>query len=323
VLNWLTCVECGPAELSFVVDSLGRTVIPLLDHALAGTDTAYRANLAYQFGTAYDRRPTAAFTRDEYIARFISNYEATVQRRAAVALGELGARAILERALADRLQNYRPDVIRSIRRALARTGDPQVQQQPDTMTVEIVPGDILIREGEATTLAAVVRDENGTEVPTTVTWASSEVNVATADPQPGQQAVVTGLAAGTSIITVTTGTGEQASATVTVLAAPPADLLIEYVSGSAQAGPVNTTLARPLVVRVMDTSGTEQSGVQIDWSFPDGGGTFTATNTETATSTTGGNGTASIQVRLGPTPRLISVNASIGGDPVRFRLRAN
>jgi hypothetical protein len=321
VLTWLTCVECGEEELSFVVDSLGPTIVPLLEHALAGTDTAYRANLAWQFGTAYDRNPSIAFSRDDYIARFIANYDAMVQRRAAAALGALGERRILERVLADSARHgYRSDVMQSIRRAVAQTAGPQMQAA--IATVEIVPGDVVIREGQAATLAAVVRDDNGTEISTAVTWASANPAVVAVTPLAGQQATVTGIAVGAAAVTASEPGGEVGSARVTVLEAAPADLRIVYVSGSPQAGPVDTVLAQLLVVRVVDLAGTEQAGVQVEWTFPDGGGTFTSTNSSTATSLTGGTGEASIQVRLGSTPGLTSVNASIGGAPVRFRLRA-
>lgn len=134
---WLLCDECSQGELQHVVDRggrflFGRPVVNALASALRGPDrdqmdmkrAHFTASFAELSAHAASTGQPLTTTRNQYVNRLLGNYEASYQKRAAVALGEIGtARTtdILTRGLrrdSMGLAGYRSDVVTAIHRAL-------------------------------------------------------------------------------------------------------------------------------------------------------------------------------------------------------------
>ena len=322
VLNWLTCVECTENERSIVVDTLGPTIIPLLDQALAGLDSSYRSNAAWGFGADWAQLPTPTVPKATYVAHFMANFDATVQRRAAIALGELGAVDILAEAIAARaLRGYRQDVVDVIQRsrdlALSSQGGPPLAGDH----VEVFPDSASIEVGESGLLAATVLDVANVPLPLPVTWSSSNSAVVSVSPAGDRSAQITGVAQGTATVTATASGTADATA-VTVIGTAAGAYLMTIQSGNLQRAPVNQTLATPFVVRVTDANGTELSGIQVTWTVRYGGGIFVSTGQSTATTITSQFGLSSVQFRLGPGLGRVGINAAVTGASRRFTVWA-
>ena len=60
---------------------------------------------------------------------------------------------------------------------------------------------------------------------------------------------------------------------------PPRTPYLQVVSGAGQSGQVGKPLADPLVARVVDSSGTPMSGIEVIWEGPGGGGTVSPAST--------------------------------------------
>jgi len=102
----------------------------------------------------------------------------------------------------------------------------------------------------------------------------------------------------------------------TAVAAPPASLSL--VSGNQQLQRANGTLPTPLMVEVLDASGSPLSGLAVSWSPLSGGGSVIA-----PTSTTDAQGLAQTTWALGSSLGTQSAQASIGGLTVTFLATAN
>jgi alpha-tubulin suppressor-like RCC1 family protein len=116
----LTCDDCDSGERDSV-RNLGIRAVPELSRALAGLTERRRDNLRLRFGAAYKRIAGVVQDSAAYVDRYIENFQATMQMRAAISLGDLGAEDELRQALdsAD-ARGYRDDVIREIHRSIAR-----------------------------------------------------------------------------------------------------------------------------------------------------------------------------------------------------------
>ncbi len=135
--EWLLCEECRDGQLDVVVDDIDWRAIPRLAGALIGPPPQRVAKVEMQYRVGYQRSGSAE-PEATYVARYLSNYRALYQKRAAVALGRIGAKggfwrtraaAELRDALARQATDpttYREDVVRVIDRALfVATGTAQ------------------------------------------------------------------------------------------------------------------------------------------------------------------------------------------------------
>jgi alpha-tubulin suppressor-like RCC1 family protein len=131
--RWLLCDECTGRELDSV-RAPGRQVemVRLLAQALAGPPFSRRGNVRVQLEATYDRLAARAveegrtlpLTREQYVAHYLGNYEATYQARAIIGLVAIGtpeAKDVL-RNVAERVRNgelrYRADVVEELSRAV-------------------------------------------------------------------------------------------------------------------------------------------------------------------------------------------------------------
>lgn len=131
LITWFDCVSCGKAELDAVI-SHGQSVVPSLAATLnAGLSAADRRALQESFAVRYDELDQQArrdpkfkmkSTKDQFVARYVDEYDARNRIRAAEALGAIGgsnARAALKTALGNA---RRADVRQAIGEALEEAG---------------------------------------------------------------------------------------------------------------------------------------------------------------------------------------------------------
>lgn len=114
VRRWLLCEECNRGELDAVAALKDRVTRTLAD-ALKGPPASGREHVRRQAEERYKRLVSPAFTLSAYVAHYDSNYVATYQAHAAVALGRIGTPAA-RAALFSAMQNdslYRADVLRA------------------------------------------------------------------------------------------------------------------------------------------------------------------------------------------------------------------
>ena len=136
--DWLLCDECTDGQLNQVVDGIGWRAVRRLAGALVGPPAARVENIRWQLRGSYAQSGGGGMSEAQYVERYLGNYVALYQKRAAVALARIGQkggvgsrRAIRELQLAvDRyeagLTTYRSDVIRVIRRAVfTASGTPR------------------------------------------------------------------------------------------------------------------------------------------------------------------------------------------------------
>ncbi|MGH7468190.1 MAG: Ig-like domain-containing protein [Longimicrobiales bacterium] len=321
-MNWLTCVDCTNNERSFVVDSLGRTIIPLLDQVLQGIDSIYGPNMHYNFRSEWMELSTAAVDSGPYLDRFNTNFKNLVQRRAAIALGDLGASKILQTALNESVaRGYRADLIRVIRRSLdVAQGLPGIPGVP--ADVNPIPDAVTIAVGDSAVIKAIVMDSSGALLPNeTLVWSSSLIAVATVAPRPRQRGWVVGVAVGTATVRATSTNNVLGATVVTVV---PAQTIyrMSIAGGNAQTDTIDQVLPDSLRVSVTDTGGNPVSGVAVNWNVRYGGGVFESTGTAETTTLTGATGIARVRFRLGPTAGLAAISAVAGSTSIRFRQRA-
>jgi hypothetical protein len=118
VREWLLCDECTAGEQEAVV-ALRDTAVDALATALWSPPERGHRIVRRQAAAAYARLPSPGMSEETYVAHFDSNYIASYQKRAALALQAIGtprARAVLLDAL-------RRDVLyrRDVRRVLGRS----------------------------------------------------------------------------------------------------------------------------------------------------------------------------------------------------------
>jgi len=122
-------------------------------------------------------------------------------------------------------------------------------------SVTVSPTTVSMQAGQTVQLSAMPKDANGTALSgRTVTWASSNVGVATVS-----GGVVSGVAAGSVTITATSE-GQSGTATVSVTAVPVASLSVSPATASVQAGQTVQLTATP-----KDASGNALSGRTVTW----------------------------------------------------------
>ena len=122
---WLGCGECVAGELDSVV-ALQNRAVASLGRGLEGLSADERRNIRRRFAASYTRLvaykgvDSVRLSEAEFVGRFLSNYEATRQVKAAVALGSIGTASAV-RELQDALardssgvQSVRGDVQREV-----------------------------------------------------------------------------------------------------------------------------------------------------------------------------------------------------------------
>jgi Bacterial surface proteins containing Ig-like domains len=137
-------------------------------------------------------------------------------------------------------------------------------------SVTVAPFTLNLASGSTVTLAATVKDVNGTTVTDrTITWKSSDTDVATVS----ADGVLTGLVAGTATITATSE-GRSGTATVTVVPGPAATVTVTPSTTSVKDG-ANVQLSASAV----DAHGNAVTGRGFAWA---------SSNTSIATVSAGG-----------------------------------
>jgi uncharacterized protein YjdB len=127
-------------------------------------------------------------------------------------------------------------------------------------TVTIAPSATTIGSGSTVTLAATVKDVNGTTVTDrTVTWKSSDDLVAIVS----TSGAVTGLKAGTATITATSE-GKSGTATITVVPGPAATVAVTPAAATVKDG----TLVQ-LTATAVDANGNAITGRTFTWGSSD------------------------------------------------------
>ncbi len=163
-------------------------------------------------------------------------------------------------------------------------------------SVAVSPATASVLAGQTVQLTATPKDANGTALSgRTVTWASSNVGVATVS-----GGVVSGVAAGAVTITATSE-GQSGAATVSVTSVPVASVTVSPATASVQAGQTVQLTATP-----KDASGNALSGRIVTWASSNAGvatvsgaGLVTGVATGSATitaSSEGQNGSTTITV---------------------------
>lgn len=132
VRRWLLCEECVEGELDALQDSSREAgIVRALALALAGPPRSRRENVRRQVEETYQQLAARAaergeilpLTREQYVAHYVGNYEASYQSRAVLGLARIDspeARRILAEA-AERVRTgqafYRGDVLADLARA--------------------------------------------------------------------------------------------------------------------------------------------------------------------------------------------------------------
>ena len=128
-------------------------------------------------------------------------------------------------------------------------------------SVTVSPTTVSMQAGQTVQLTATPKDANGTALSSrTVTWASSNVGVATVS-----GGVVSGVTAGSVAITATSE-GQSGTATASVTAVPVASVSVSPATASVQAGQTVQLTATP-----KDVSGNALSGRTVTWASSNSG----------------------------------------------------
>jgi hypothetical protein len=326
VNDWLTCIECTDGERAFVADSASDLINPILRDALLELPDDFRESMEHSVGADWAAVSGRGVDSLPYVNYFMENYEALVQRRAALALEDRLQVATLREALRRQgLLGYRPEVIDEIERALARASGGLGVAAPSTgppASVEIQPPVVGgLRVGSTARLIAYVRDASGVRLRDDVSWRSTNTTFGAVQREALQRSIVTGLAGGTTQIWAETGNGVSAQMSVTVV--DPPTLRLIKVGGDAQNARVRTQFSQPLVVEVR-RGRAPVAGVTVRWTVVSGDAGFAAggrTTTAVTVVSLGATGTVDVQVVAGSTPGPVQISADVDpGDPVFFNL---
>ena len=175
-------------------------------------------------------------------------------------------------------------------------------------TITVSPSPVAVQSGNAVTLSAVVRDQNGVVMTgQTVTWSSSNNDKATVSPS----GVVNGKVAGTALITASIGAVSSTPTTVTITAGLAATLTkVAELPATMPAGSSDSVR-----VTVRDSHSNPTPGVTVTFAVSGTGSTLSST-----TATTNAAGYAAVGVTLGSSAgQITTVTASVAGlTPVSF-----
>jgi hypothetical protein len=319
---WLHCEECVDGELNALVTLVGQEAVGVLRRSLEEPHTEQLPVLVATVAAEWERLQAPAVDSATFVDTFVENYRATVQKRAAVALGSLGDTVGLRLAMeSPAYVGYRPDVQTAIEQARVDAGAPNFAPV-GPFRVVVRPSPLTVPQGGAGVLEAVVLDPASNPRDVQVVWASADPAVASVTSPENGRADVIGQSQGTTTITAslpTGGTPTTTSVSVVAAAAPPSRT-ISIVSGDGQVDVVNTTLDNPLVVEVRDAvTALPVAGVTVLWQKtrgePPGPVLAVQTNTQ-GRATLGG-------LMMGPDEGRVWVTATVAGaGTVLFRLYA-
>ena len=316
-MRWLTCEECTSGERSMVVDTLGDRAIPLLTEALIDLPDRYLENLSHQLRNEWSLLSQPTLDLPDYIDYYTGNARTSIQRRAAVALGDLGEVGVLQDALQDGrtgLIELGPEVQVTIESILDRLGAAPGFGPPASLEIE--PRSLELRPGSAALVGAVVKDADGNRLYSTpVSWSSTDVGVASVATVATQRAEVSASSPGTADIVAEVSPSLVDQVPITVDTAP-ADTLRR--TGSVETVPVGETTAEPLEVEAGGPSGVS-AGIIVSWRIVHGDAVFAATRTRTYARPTDSLGRASAYILAGPTTGTVQVRASVPRDSESFR----
>jgi len=161
-------------------------------------------------------------------------------------------------------------------------------------SVSVAPSNPSINVAQTQQFTATVIDANNNPAPSRpVSWSSSNLLVATIDPNTG---VATALIPGTTTITATSG-GVSGTTTLTVAALPPT---VASVSVSPSSQSIVQNNGTTLTATVKDASGNTLSGQTITWTTSDPNvADLSATSGQSVTVTGGVTGVATITATSG------------------------
>lgn len=317
VMRWLTCEECTSGERSMVVDTLGDRAIPLLTEALIDLSDRYLENLSHQLRNEWSLLSQPTLDLPDYIDYYTRNARTSIQRRAAVALGDLGEVGVLQDALEDGradLIELGPEVQVTIESILDRLGAAPGFGPPASLEIE--PRSLELGPGSTALLGAVVKDADGNRLYSTpVSWSSTDAGVASVATVATQRGEVSASAPGTAeiVAVVSPSLGDQVPITVDTA---PADTLRK--TSSVETVAVGETTADSLEVEAAGPGGVS-AGVSVRWQIVVGDAVFAATRTRTYVQPTDSSGRSWAYVLAGPTAGTVQVRASIPSDSESFR----
>jgi hypothetical protein len=312
--QWLSCGECSDGELAFIRDTLGDRAREPLREILLDMPAGYLERASEGLQASANDLP-ASVDRQAYVDFYLTRYQATLQRRAAVGLAALGDTAALgEAARRSGVLGYEADVEAVIAQALAALQAPGYDRAiPDTVVV--VPDTRTFVIGDTAYLGATVRDASGNPVGGPIDWTSSDTSIVRVTSPRRGRAELHGRAVGTVVVTASAGSASS-DATVEVVASPGPAPRLEMIAGHQQTDTAGTPLDVPLTVRVTDPSGAEMERVTVVFEIVRGPGIGT-----TVDALTNGSGEAAYTPVLGPSAEVMWVDATALGQRVRFRIR--
>jgi uncharacterized protein YjdB len=151
-------------------------------------------------------------------------------------------------------------------------------------TVSVSPSSRSIVQNTSTTLTATVKDANGNTLNgQSITWTTSDANIASLSAASGQSIDVTGGVSGTATITATSG-GKSGTSTITVTNGTVATVTVTLQNTTIKKNTSTTVSATAL-----DGSGRPLQGRTVAWSVP---GSDPATVSPSSSVTTGPNSVA-------------------------------
>jgi class 3 adenylate cyclase len=301
--RWLHCVECRDNERERV-SLIGARAAPRLLGYLDLPET-FDTALVARYREQYSAMTSPSVSQSDFVERSLSAYRTSVQKRAAVSLGDIGAVTSLTTAL-DSAGSWALEdrVVRALRNGVNRTSGSLV-----ITGISIRPNPIQVGVGASEVPRVLVRDD----LRNPMTMAEAGATVFTTDPAIATvtpAGLIRGMSPGSTSFVVAAG-ALSAAVPIEVVTLP---LVLEIVSGNYQSGIVGGALADPIEVRVSDPSGGAVGGVSLDWTVVEGGGSSMIGSTSTRTDGTNSNGW-SLGLRLGMQRLRVS---AFGANSVTF-----
>lgn len=149
---WLFCDDCDRGERD-AVRRIGNVAVSPLSDALIEIPDEWSQNLQRRYGIAAARAALSGTDSTAYVDRFLSNFYATVQIRAALGLSDIrtpDAVQALQDALADSTsRQYRDDVVRTLQRALSAATTGAFQGTVDPVAAPFLDTIWITRSGGA------------------------------------------------------------------------------------------------------------------------------------------------------------------------------
>jgi trimeric autotransporter adhesin len=186
------------------------------------------------------------------------------------------------------------------------SGSTTLTALPVVTSVSVAPSSPSIVQNAGTILTATVKDRDGNPITgQTITWTTSDANIASLSATSGQSVTVTGGLAGEATITATSS-GKSGTSTVTVTQGQVASVVVTL--GASPIKPNATTTASAVVY---DANQRPLQGRAVSW-FASGAATITPSSSVTST---GGNSaaTATVKGKNVSTSQTATISATISG----------